>query len=86
MKMKALFEQLIVKTIEAETIRGGLYIPDNLENTRKATVLSVGHEVASSFKEGDVILFPKNKGYAFKFEGSDYTQLNALDVIAVLEN
>ena len=86
MKMKALFEQLIVKVIEAETIRGGLYIPDNLENTRKATVLSVGHEAASSLKEGDVVLFPKNKGYAFKFEGSEYLQLNALDVIAVLEN
>ena len=86
MKMKALFEQLIVKVIEAETIRGGLYIPDNLENTRKATVLSVGHEAANSVKEGDIVLFPKNKGYAFKFEGSEYLQLNALDVIAVLEN
>ena len=96
MKIRPLYDRLIVKRIdvEAEKTAGGLYIPDSAkEKPQQAEVVAVGvgkrletGEVAGiDVKVGDRILFGKYSGSDIKIDDETLLVLKEEEVLAVLD-
>ncbi len=95
MKIKPLFDRVVVKECEADQkTQGGLYLPTNAqEKPCIAKVLAVGEgELVNGKLEpikvnvGDKILFAKYAGSEFKLNGEEYIVLKQTDILAVLED
>ena len=94
MKLKPLFDRVVVKELEKEekTV-GGLYLPESAqEKPCVAEVLAVGDGelvdgklVPMQVVVGDKILFAKYSGSEFKFEGKEYIVLKQTDILLVFE-
>jgi chaperonin GroES len=77
---------------EAETMRGGLYIPDTAkEKPTQGEVLAVGpgriekgQRVPVDLKVGDLVLYGKYSGTPFTIDGDEVVILKASDVLAKL--
>ena len=96
MKVKPLFDRVLVKRVDSDTkTKGGLYIPDSAkEKPQEAVVLAVGAgksldsgEIAApQVKEGDRILFGKYSGTEIKIDGEDHLIIREDDILGILEN
>jgi chaperonin GroES len=96
MKVRPLYDRLLVKRIDEETTtKGGIIIPDTAkEKPISGNVLAVGsgkiQENGSirpmDVKAGDRILFGKYAGTEFKIDGEDRLILREDDVLAVIED
>ncbi len=84
---------VILPTDEAESMRGGLYIPDTAkEKPQEGTVEAVGTgrvldngtKVPMELKVGDKILYAKYAGNEFKIEEIEYLIVSEKDVLAVV--
>ena len=77
---------------EAETMRGGLYIPDTAkEKPTQGEVLAVGPgrfekgaRVAMEVKVGDKVLYGKYSGTNITLEGEEVVIVKASDILARL--
>lgn len=95
MKIKPLYDRILVKRLEEQTkTAGGLYIPDSAkEKPLEALVVAVGagkiQEDGSlrklEVKAGDKILFSKYSGSDIKIDGTEHLILREDDVLAVIE-
>jgi chaperonin GroES len=95
MKIRPLYDRLIVKRVEAETkTKSGLYIPDSAkEKPIEGEVIAVGNGKitdsgdvrALEVKAGDRILFGKYSGTEIKLEGEEHLILREDEVLAVIE-
>ncbi len=95
MKVRPLYDRILVKRIEEETkTAGGLFIPDTAkEKPQEALVVSVGNGKlqedgklrALEVKAGDKVLFSKYSGNEIKIDGEEHLILKEDDVLAVLE-
>lgn len=95
MKIRPLYDRIIVKRVEAETkTKSGLYIPDSAkEKPIEGEVIAVGNgKVTDSgdvraleVKAGDRILFGKYSGTEIKLEGEEHLILREDEVLAVIE-
>jgi len=95
MNLRPLHDRILVKRIEeAETIRGGIIIPDSAkEKPQQAEVAAVGNgkllengeRVAIDVKPGDRVLFGKYGGSEVKIEGADYLILREDEILGVIE-
>ena len=94
MKIRPLYDRILVKRVEdKETRRGGIIIPDTAkEKPMEAEVVAVGkgkiNEDGKQFpldvKKGDRILIGKYSGTEVKIDGIEYTILREDDVVGVL--
>ena len=83
---------VIMPTEEAESMRGGLYIPDTAkEKPTQGEVLAVGpgrfekgERVPVDLKVGDKGLYGKYSGTPFTIDGDEVMILKASDVLAKL--
>jgi chaperonin GroES len=83
---------VIMPTEEAESMRGGLYIPDTAkEKPTQGEVLAVGpgrfekgERVPVDLKVGDKVLYGKYSGTPFTIDGDEVMILKASDVLAKL--
>lgn len=83
---------VILPTDEAETMRGGLYIPDTAkEKPTQGEVLAVGpgrfekgERVPVDLKVGDKVLYGKYSGTPFTINDDEVMILKASDVLAKL--
>ncbi|MDX2261437.1 MAG: co-chaperone GroES [Gemmatimonadales bacterium] len=83
---------VIMPTEEAESMRGGLYIPDTAkEKPTQGEVLAVGpgrfekgERVPVDLKVGDRVLYGKYSGTPFTIDGDEVMILKASDVLAKL--
>lgn len=83
---------VIMPTEEAESMRGGLYIPDTAkEKPTQGEVLAVGpgrfekgERVPVDLKVGDKVLYGKYSGTPFTIDGNEVMILKASDVLAKL--
>ncbi len=83
---------VILPTDEAETMRGGLYIPDTAkEKPTQGEVLAVGpgrfekgERVPVDLKVGDRVLYGKYSGTPFTINDDEVMILKASDVLAKL--
>lgn len=94
--VRPLHDRLLVKRIEeAETVRGGIIIPDSAkEKPQEGEVVAVGKGKVTEdgkvlpldVKEGDRILFGKYSGNEIKLDGEELLILREEEVLGVLTN
>jgi chaperonin GroES len=92
-KVAPLADRVVIKAIEeAETMRGGLYIPDTAkEKPQQGEIIAVGpgrYEdgklIPMGVKVGDKVLYGKYSGTEVTVDGENYLILRESDVLAVL--
>ena len=83
---------VIVPADEAESMRGGLYIPDTAkEKPTQGEILAVGpgrfekgERVPMDLKVGDQVIYGKYSDTPYTFDGDEYVIIKASDVLAKL--
>ena len=95
MKFRPLHDRVLVRRIEeAETVRGGIIIPDTAKEKPQegeaiavgnGKVLDNGQRVALEVKAGDRVLFGKYGGNEIKLEGEEYLILREDEILAILD-
>jgi chaperonin GroES len=94
MNIRPLYDRVLIKRIsEAETVRGGIIIPDSAqEKPQQGEVIAVGagrrgdagDRLAVDVKAGDRILFGKYSGAEIKSDGVEYLILKEDEILGVL--
>ncbi|MCB9549390.1 MAG: co-chaperone GroES [Myxococcales bacterium] len=95
MKIRPLYDRIIVRRVEAETMtKSGLYIPDTAkEKPIEGEVIAVGNGKpaddgsirALEVKAGDRVLFGKYSGTEIKLDGEEHLILREDEVLAIIE-
>ena len=95
MKVRPLYDRILVKRLEAGEIKkGGIIIPDTAkEKPMEAEVVAVGkgkvNEEGKQFpldvKKGDRILIGKYAGTEIKIEGTEHLMMREEDILGVIE-
>ena len=95
MKVRPLYDNIIVKRLEAETTTlSGIIIPDNAkEKPSEGIVQAVGNGKVNDkgetlplqVKEGDRVLFGKYSGSEIKINGEELLILSEDKILAVIE-
>ena len=94
MNIRPLHDRILIKRIEeAETVRGGIIIPDSAkEKPQQGEVVAVGNgkmlengkRVPLDVHAGDRILFGKYAGSEIKKDGEEYLILREDEVLGIL--
>ncbi|MEZ4473035.1 MAG: co-chaperone GroES [bacterium] len=95
MKIRPLYDRIIVRRVEAETMtKSGLYIPDTAkEKPIEGEVIAVGNGKLADdgtirpleVKAGDRVLFGKYSGTEIKLDGEENLILREDEVLAIIE-
>ena len=95
MKFRPLHDRVLVRRIEeAETVRGGIIIPDTAKEKPQegeaiavgnGKVLDSGQRVPLEVKAGDRVLFGKYGGNEIKLDGEEYLILREDEILAILD-
>jgi chaperonin GroES len=92
-KLTPLHDRILIRRVEeAETVRGGIIIPDTAkEKPQEGVVVAVGtgrHEkgqvVPLAVKEGDRVLFGKYAGSEIKIDGEELLILKEEEIFGIL--
>ncbi len=93
LSIKPLADRVLVEPMEAETMKGGIIIPDTAkEKPQQGKVIAVGpgrtaddgSRVKPEVKKGDIVLYGKYSGTEVTIEGKDYLILREGDILAIL--
>ncbi|MCA9521316.1 MAG: co-chaperone GroES [Myxococcales bacterium] len=95
MKIRPLYDRVLVKRIEEEQVsKGGIIIPDTAkEKPLEGKVIAVGNGKvqddgslrALDVKAGDRILFSKYAGTEVKIDGEEHLILREDDILGIVE-
>ena len=94
MKLKPLFDKVVLKKVEAEeTTKVGIILTGSAkEKPDMSVVVAVGpggivdgKEVKMVLKEGDRVIVGKYTGTEVKLDGEEYTVVSQSDILAVVE-
>ncbi len=93
MKLKPLFDRVVLLPEKREETKGGILLPTVAqEKSQIATVVAVGEggtadgkEVKMMVKKGDEVLFSKYAGVEFEEDGKTYVIVRQSDILAVVE-
>jgi chaperonin GroES len=94
-KIAPLADRVVVKPLEeAETMRGGLYIPDTAkEKPQQGEIVAAGpgryedgKRIALDVKPGDKVLYGKYSGTEVTVEGDQYLILRESDILAIVNS
>lgn len=93
MKIKPLFDRVVIEEFEAKQISNGIFIPSSAqEKPQMAKIVYVGDggiidgkEIKIYVKPGDKILYSKFAGMEYKFDNKTYTIIRQGDILAVIE-
>ena len=94
MKIKPLFDKVVIKRIEAqETTKAGILLPGSAqEKPQMSEVVAVGpgglvngKEVVMTVKVGDRVIVGKYTGTEVKIDGTEYTIVSQSDILAIVE-
>jgi len=85
--VKPLGKRLLVKRLEAQTTKGGIYLPESAqEKPKQGTVVALGEKV-SDLKVGDQIYFSSYAGSEVSVSGEEgHLILPIDDVLCVVES
>ena len=94
MKIKPLYDHILVERIEEEIKKGGIIIPDTAkEKPQQGKVIAVGsgrrddkgNKIPLEVKKGDIILFGKYAGTEVKVEDKEYLIITEGDILGIVE-
>ena len=95
MKVKPLYDKLIIKVLDDETtLKSGLVIPDNTqEKPKQGKVMSAGigrltkegEVIPTVIKDGYTVMFHRLAGHPIKVEGEDFLVIREDDVLVYME-
>jgi chaperonin GroES len=94
MKVKPLFDKVVVESLEKEEkTKSGFILPSaSQEKQQMAKIVAVGpggiidgKEIVMQVKEGDTILYDKYAGSEFKVDGNEFTIIRQSDILAIVE-
>ena len=94
MKVKPLFDRVVIKNVEAEkTTESGLILSAaSKEKPQMAEVLAVGpggvvdgKEVTMQVKAGQKVIYSKYAGTEVKIDGEEYKIVRQSDILAIVE-
>ncbi len=95
MKLRPLYDRVVVRRIEQEEQRqGGIIIPDSAkEKPQEGEVMAVGRGkrledgtlVPLDVKVGDRVLFGKYSGNEVKIDGQEYLIMREDEILGILE-
>lgn len=95
MKLKPLYDRIIVKRLEGEEkTKGGIIIPDSAKEkpiegkiiaVGDGKLLDTGERVAPEVKAGDRVLFGKYAGTEIKIDGEEHLIMREDDILGVIE-
>ena len=94
MKLKPLFDRVVIKSCEAEeTTKSGIILTGNAkEKPQMAEVVEVGpggmvdgKEIKMTVKSGDKVIYSKYAGNEVKLDGVEYIIVRQSDILAVVE-
>lgn len=95
MKVKPLFDKVVVESVETEERTGsGFILPSaSQEKQQMAKIVAVGpggvidgKEVEMQVKVGDKVLYSKYAGSEFKVDGKEMTIIRQSDILAIVED
>ena len=95
MKVKPLFDKVVVESIETEEkTKSGFILPSaSQEKQQMAKIIAVGpggiidgKEIVMQVKVGDTVLYSKYSGNDFKVDGKEVTIIRQSDILAIIEN
>lgn len=95
MKLRPLFDRVVIRNIEAEEVTmGGIVLPGSAkEKPQMAEVIAVGpgglvdgKEVVMNVKPGDRIVYSKYAGTEVKLEKEEFIVVRQSDILAVVED
>ncbi|MEA2030217.1 MAG: co-chaperone GroES [candidate division Zixibacteria bacterium] len=94
MQVKPLADRVVIQPMEeAETIKGGIIIPDTAkEKPMQGEVIEVGSgrsteegkKTPMEVKKGDKVLYGKYSGTEVSISGSDYLIMRESDIFAII--
>ena len=94
MKLKPLFDKVVLKQVEAvETTKAGIILPGSAQERPEVfEVVAVGpgglvdgKEVTMFVKVGDKVITGKYSGTEVKIDGEEYTIVRQNDILAIVE-
>lgn len=94
MKIRTLFDRVVIKSCEVEeTTKSGLILTGNAkEKPQMAEVIAVGpggvvdgKDVTMSVNVGDKVIYSKYAGNEVKLDGEEYIIVRQSDILAVVE-
>ena len=94
MKLKPLFDKVVLKMVEAEeTTKSGIILSSaSKEKPQVATVIAVGpggsadgKDVKMQVKVGDKVIASQYAGSTVKLEGEEYLVVKQSDILAIVE-
>lgn len=94
MKIRPLYDRLVVRRIEERTTESGIVIPDSavekpmqgqVMRTGSGKVLDNGDVRPLTVKEGDIVLFGKYSGTEVKIGGELFVVIPEGDILGVIE-
>lgn len=94
MKVKPLFDKVVVKALDTEERTGsGFILPSaSQEKQQMAEVVAVGpggivdgKEIVMQVKVGDKVLYSKYAGNEFKVDGKELIIIRQSDILAIVE-
>ena len=94
MKIKPLFDRVVIKPIENESeSKGGILLPmASQEKSQLAKVVAVGEgvnfdgeKIGMKVSEGDKVLYGKFTGTEIQIDGDKYVVISQTDILAVIE-
>ena len=92
-KLTPLHDRVVIRRIqEAETVRGGIIIPDTAkEKPQEGIVIAVGtgrfekgQTIPLAVKEGDRVLFGKYSGSEIKIDGEELLIMKEDEILGIL--
>ncbi len=94
MKLRPLYDRLLVERVESEEVtKGGIILPDSAkEKPQQGKVIATGEGkraddgklIPLAVKAGDTILFGKYSGSEVKIEGTEYLIMREDDVMGIV--
>ena len=95
MKVKPLFDKVVVESMEMEEkTQSGFILPTaSQEKQQMAKIVAVGpggvvdgKEIVMQVKVGDKVLYSKYAGSEFKVDGKELTIIRQSDILAIVED
>ena len=94
MKIRPLFDRVVIKSIDSEeTTKSGIVLPGAAkEKPQMAEVIAIGpggnvdgKEIAMQVKVGDKVIYSKYAGNEVKLDGTEYIVIRQSDILAIVE-